>query len=52
MRDKEGYMNKATKKLTLGCLMAIYKHLGIVTELDDGQIIGFSREKKKDAKSA
>lgn len=45
-------MNKATKKLTLGYLMAIYKHLGIVTELNDGQIIGFSREKKKDAKSA
>ncbi len=45
-------MNKATRKMTLGYLSVMYKELGIVTELNDGQITGFKREKKKDAMSA
>ena len=42
-------MNKATKKLTPNYLTVIYKQLGVVTELNDGKIVGFRREKKKDA---
>ena len=44
-------MNEATKKLTLGYLAVIYKRLGIATQLNDGKITGFKRE-KKDAMSA